>query len=380
MKTLKIYFVALSLLLLTIACSKEENALNQDPEKENSSFSVNDFPKTPNPIDAKCYTIYEEDPNFEKINEQILEIAIATRNYFKEFPDMKIVESEAKSNDKEAFNLQSFVLKSSSSFTDQTAAYNQLNNLLVNSDFTYQSNSTLRNETYNFFPAVYIPNLAIADFNKEPIICAAIEVNSSLPEMEEYEGYIVGWYYDENNNLNEILINEQEAMNTTHPVIIIVPDTENDKNSSQEDIHKINNKSTKTIVNKTIDEYKINYRYDSSNRSEYSYSVAYVFNNGGIQHGGYREEIAEIHKDDIGVLFTNDYAIWQISQMNDLYSVYFVTFEYDWFATKKNVYMDNVGVGCRMTNPGDYYQRLSIIMTDQTTISSEKGYIKVKTQ
>lgn len=198
--------------------------------------------------------------------------------------------------------------------------------------------------------------------------------------MEEYEGYIVGWYYDENDNLNEILINEEEAMNITHPVIIIISDIQNNKNSSPENIQGTNNKSTKTTVTKTIDEYKINYRYDSSNRSEYSYSLTYVYKNGGIQHGGYREEIAEIHKNDIGVLFTNDFEIWQIAQMNDLFSVYFVTFEYDWFASMKNVYIDNVAVRCRMTNPSDYYQCLSIIMTDQTTISSEKGYIKVKTQ
>ena len=170
-------------------------------------------------------------------------------------------------------------------------------------------------------------------------------------------------------------------MSTTHPVIIITADVEDTnpplETQIQSDLN--HNKSSKTNVRKYIDDYEIAYRYDNSNRSEYSYSMVYAFNNGATQNSGYREEIDEIHKDDIGVLFTNNYEIWQIEYMNDLHSVYFVTFEYDWFATMKNVYMDDVTVRCRMSNLTDYYQRVLIIMSNTYTYSGDKGYLKINT-
>lgn len=198
--------------------------------------------------------------------------------------------------------------------------------------------------------------------------------------MEDYEDYIVAWYSDGNGNFQEILINEETAMSTTHPIFII----DNAESFTETNKYSSNLKgqaSTTGTIRQVIDQYKINYRYDKSRRSEYSYEIVYRYNGGGYSYGGYRTEIREIHKRDIGKMFYNDFDIWQIQHIENLSGINLVTFEYDWWASKKSVYSPgSIIVQCRMKYNNEYYQSFHIPINQSITTSSSKGYIKVKKQ
>ena len=107
MKNLKITLTMLSAIILLYACKKEETSLTNDPEKEIMSLAATDLPTTNNPVDAYCYVKYEEDETYTELNKLILDVAIASRNYFKELPDIYIFKYAAKLNKNEAFDLKS---------------------------------------------------------------------------------------------------------------------------------------------------------------------------------------------------------------------------------------------------------------------------------
>ncbi len=102
---------------------------------------------------------------------------------------------------------------------------------------------------------------------------------------------------------------------------------------------------------------------------------------GGRQESGYRTEIKEINKSDIGKTFTNDFNIWQISSISDLNGVYIVTFEYDWWASKKTIFWNTYTVCkcARMKFEHEWYQKFYFSVTSGITVTNNsKGHIKIK--
>lgn len=380
--------IYLSAFFLISSCSKEELTENQKTGSESIQYILDHVPSISNPYDVRLYTTNEENADDDTINDQLLEIAIATRIFLKESPQNQTVLKGAKASTRNTFNLFDLVSNSKLKYTNQSVSYKNLVSLLEKNALTYTSKNPLKSgELEVYKPAIYVPNAENADLSKQPIVGVGFEVNTNLSGMEKYEDYIVAWYYDNEGNLHEILLSEETSMNTSNPVFIIIADIETEETIS-ENISEI--KLTKSAIStlssqKIIDEYKINYRYDKSNKSEYSYEIAYIYNNGGYSFGGYRTEIAEIHKDDIGKVFTNDFEIWQINYISNLHSIAIVTYEYDWYASMKTVICPNPTTGyiifeCRMSKSDEYYQRFSIQMSDNITTNYDKGYIKVKSQ
>lgn len=197
--------------------------------------------------------------------------------------------------------------------------------------------------------------------------------------MENYEEYILGWYFDKNNKIIKILINEKFAKTTDVPIFVIV----NSVSNNQFDFEKTVDKTiTNTInsVRQVIYQYKINYRYERDSRSEYSYKLVYRYKNGTYQLGGRKTLIRKIHKRDIGKMFYNDFNIWQLQYVQNLSAINLVTFEYDWWASGKPVVtFGGIAVKCKMKYLHEYYQRLYIPINQNVTISNSKGYIKGKT-
>src|SRR3972149_8619244 len=234
----------------------------------------------------------------------------------------------------------------------------------------------LKYNNVQYDPVVYIPNIKIADSTLNPVIAVGVEVAT-----ENGNDIIPGWYYNNKEGKINILINEEFAMNSKRPICII--NGVNKTDSSNEILDKKNLKSSKAVVSNPItkiDNYSIAYRYDKSKRSEYSYKLVYVYEDGTFDEGGYREEIREIHKDDIGKTFTNDYEIWQV-QYWSMKGLYFVTFEYDWYTSKKTVYWDD-GFGykvARMSKTDEWYQKCYFDLTPNYNFTIySKGHIKIK--
>lgn len=74
-------------------------------------------------------------------------------------------------------------------------------------------------EYYN--PSIFVLNVEKANTSKLPVISSGIIVDSSLPEMEKFDDHLIAWYCNGGGIFNEILINEETALNTTHPIFII---------------------------------------------------------------------------------------------------------------------------------------------------------------
>lgn len=354
------------------SCTIEEYSENFKLKNETLQFALDSIPIIRNPYDAVLHTVNNEDKDDEKINRQLLEITILTTNYLKESAHHWDIYKMATESPKSTVNLYELVINSP--ITHTTA---KLLLLLENLDFSYGNTN---NEVEQYFPAIFVLNINSADFNKQPVICAGFEINTELPGMDTFEDYILAWYFDENDHLNEIIINEESAINTSNPVFIVIADIESENKGLLINSDPHFNKSGNITVKKIIDEYQINYRYDKSKRSEYSYEIAYNYQNGTTQYGGYRTEIAEIHKNNIGQIHTNNFEIWQINHLSNLYSVAIVTFEYDWYASKKSVMCGSLVLECRMSKANEFYQRFSVLMTSNITTNNDKGYIKVITQ
>lgn len=132
-----------------------------------------------------------------------------------------------------------------------------------------------------------------------------------------------------------------------------------------------------------IDEYRITERYENDRRSEYYYRLVYLYTNYGEQVGGL-EIIQDMHKNNIGKTFYDDHRIWQIEDpnVNDLRRLYVVTFEREWYTSKKVVVWDDglVSRCARMRFSDQYYQRFWVdYPTNGISFThNEKGRVKIK--
>ncbi len=149
-----------------------------------------------------------------------------------------------------------------------------LSDLIKKNSLTFESAWKLKYQGIEYKPIIYIPNKKIALYDLSPIIALGCEI-----EDVDREDVIPGWYYDETGKKVFVKINKEFAQKSKRPILIIngtTPQSYN-LNSANKEIQKnenINiNKNTKTNPVTKIDEYSINYRYDKSSRSEYSYKL-----------------------------------------------------------------------------------------------------------
>lgn len=230
-------------------------------------------------------------------------------------------------------------------------------------------------------PNIFVPNANIAEFNGIYIIA----IGSDFPsDIEQYEDMIPGWYCD--GKISEhCLIGEDFAYNTTIPVYILNSKSVQDTTEIETIIEvspQYPLRKSITTEKPYITDYKIDRRYDNSNRSEYSYIVGYHYANGGLQGGSqYRTEIREIHKDDLDVLFTDEFYVFE-TQSFDLQGIFISTFEYDWYASKKAIYIAGPGfnytVYGRMSEDYNYYQKTYFDMDSGNVLTvSTKGQMKI---
>jgi hypothetical protein len=209
------------------------------------------------------YLLNSDDADDEKINKNLYEISLVVRDFFRTnlLNDYVITQANKVANNSVALtDIVSYVKNNHRGLSDNI---DNLENLISKVDLTHKSiNPEKSGEIEDYVPAIFVVNAEIADFNKLPIISSGTYVTG----LEQYEEYIVAWYADENGNFNEFLINEETAMSTSHPVLIIDNADESLLKRAKEKIKYQDPTQEKNQATAwySSHEYQINYRYEEN--------------------------------------------------------------------------------------------------------------------
>jgi len=328
--------------------------------KKENSIVPSTIPVTPNtyeieiisnPYPATDYLANEEDKDDEKIRRQLYNLAQELLPIFVNNSYNELIMNEAKRHDNNCIKLVSFL--EAVNLTSNTKSKIVANNILKqipNLDLTHkpvgESKST---DLDTYIPAIFVVNIDVADMSKAPIISAGTCVNANQHPMDEYEDYIVAWLINGEGDYTELLINEEMAMNTTHPIFIIDNAEEfistRKKQIFQSDQSNIfNSKNQETAWYSTY-EHMIWNRFDNTNNSEFTITAAHIDNNGVVKlvlRNGFNfttwKQISKVHKNDMGVMK----QIWREFTINnvtpfDFNYIFWNTYERDWYASEKDL-------------------------------------------
>lgn len=369
MKTSFIKIVAIALLLAGfMSCEKEKATTNSTVQLK--SMEV-DFTIIVNPLPIEDYFTNGEDPEDEAINYVLYEIAVAARPLFKDASLNSYIYSKATKNDNACVDLVELTNSAEArELVEDKEAFDNLKVIVESASLTHTSlNPGDEGRVEEYIPAIFVANIETADPEKQAIFSPGIDLNTEIPEVSEYEDYIVAWLIEENGTFEEILINEEMAMNTQHP-IFIVDNAEEEithRPKSEVEIHVPESKDQSNSWYSSYD-YQLFYRWETSNYSEFAIT-AYLIKPAGVwlileRNSGATEhwkKIDDVHKNNIGnvlyhweqicdmsvVPFTQNYIFWN-------------TYEYDW--NRSNKYLGTASrynytqplVG-KMKYSGDYY-------------------------
>lgn len=343
---LKFLCIILFLVGYISACKNESfEEISKSNIKEISAITIDNQIFSVNPIDVEQFVGNPNDIDDEKINRQLLEIAITAREYFRKNSQNEIIMNKSKFSSNKCFNLKE--LSSINSLKSASKEYLNLISAINKTDLKHKSNNSLKSGIIEeYVPAIHFVNLETADINKRPFICPGFEVKSELTGLEEFEDYIVAWFYDDEDKLHEILINEEMAMATTHPVLVI-DNAEAELLNQEKSTSVISEVSILKSTNlwteiKSLD-YQINLRYEGSGNSEFCITAVLIDETGTVMkclNGGFDlwTEISEVGPSYIG----SPLYKWQPICSSDLQPlssnfIFWNTYERDWFNTTKTL-------------------------------------------
>ncbi|MDX2304112.1 MAG: hypothetical protein NW226_14995 [Microscillaceae bacterium] len=327
-----------------------------------------------------------DDPQDEKINEALFGVVQAFEEISKNPKLMKWVLEEIKAQNGE-MNLVDLAAKNrhfSLTLEKGLEKVYQKNNLSKSGDsFLESTHKSMKYGKVNYGPNAYIPNAEIADFNQEPVISVGTDIENitgldDLDELADYDDdYIPGRIYHTNGTYQEVIVGEQTAMTTTQPIVVISP--------SNQDLTPVPvDAPQKANTNPLVTGYQINFPYDKSRRSEYRIVSIPLYFGGG--HGanssnGIGYNISKVHKNDIGKIFNNVNFTIPVNNINIAAGAWIVTFEYDWWASKKYITVNggpfSRTLACKMKYSDNWYQVMyTTVGTTQT--STSKGFITIR--
>ncbi len=233
-------------------------------------------------------------------------------------------------------------------------------------------------EIERYTPAIFLVNPETADKSKTPILSFSVSFDNQETKEEDN---ILAWSVNDKGEFEEFFLSEKEAMSSTNPIYIIDnAEFDNVKElSNEKKVHNdVNTISKIESIQHHIISYRISEIHDNSNHAEYSYELAYRYNNGTHQLGGTRTSIARIHKNDIGHIFLSNQKIWELDYQANLSGFNMATFEYDWYASKKYVWTPgSIYLACRTKFSSHYYQRIYVPINEGLNLFIEKGHIQI---
>jgi len=287
-------------------------------------------------------------------------------------------------------------------FSDLSQNYLQAINDYLRSEYKVNLSYIINHMIYDsipYYPNIMVPNAKNCNSNLNPIIIIGTE--TYLDSTFNNQGdFAAGWGINNNNNINTILINEQQAENTARPIIIINNGTYYVKSCDAGLVstgvvsgHGGNGGSggsgggggNKVDYRKIFFEgFQINYRYEKTGDSEYAINYILVKNNYYVEvENNYT--LKKVNKNDIGTPISLHIPVLEFIQGSPkvYYHLYGYTYEYDWYATKKPLAIAYGHVfNCRMTKSNEYYQVLDLPLENISNYQYKqidgKGYIKLE--
>jgi hypothetical protein len=335
-------------ILLATSCENDYNTTESNFENHKLSPEINygldNVPLLKTEDNIENLILNPNDKDDEKISGYLYELSLAIRELIKDSNFNKTVIEMAKISGNKTANILEL-----ESYSPEY--YNIINSRLQNKDLSISTISmglTHRplhsnpefpeTETIEkYAPSIFIPNLEGLDESKQPIISPNVEVNCD--NNKDLENTIIAWYYTKTGNLEEVLLSEETALNTTNPIFILDNASLTYKKNTAE-IHppNYNLKGMTTTTEFHSNEFNINYRYESTGNSEFCIyalrvdpdsTIHWIYSSAGWK------EIASVDKDDIG----EDLSQWSFhcdnyTPYNDN-SVFWNTFERDWSRSQK---------------------------------------------
>ena len=218
-------------------------------------------------------------------------------------------------------------------------------------------------------------NMGACDLDKEVIICIGSEILDPDPVFEDK---IIGYVLAKDGSKVAILVSEEFAKNTDHPLFIITNGVDDvlieEVNQNLEYNTNASLKGTSSNFELRIYEEQIDYRYEKSGDSEYN--VAWVMEiwsdisgYNGVAMNCTREHIKDIDKNEIGDLLSHDFSFYHevggyknyYFYDGDRYLLSGVTYEHDWYASLKTKLVPtdfgfDAIIKFRASGSSEYYQ------------------------
>ena len=362
---LKIAATTALVLLSTLFFACKKDVLNPEVNasvKNLKSFG-GDISLVENPYQTEEYLSATEDPDEQRLDRQLYEIGLIARNLFKDNRLNHYIMENAGQWENDCIDLRTFrewPLVQTGEYNPETL--DELERVLSVTNLTYISkNPEVYGTVEHYIPAIFVANLENADPNKTPIISAGVYVNEEFSGMEEFDDYIVVWYFDmEKKEFIEGLMNEEMALRTTHPLFIV-------DNASEEMTkrHKSTNRlegatqifyppcseeSVKPAMRRislSSNEYQINHRYETSGKSEFCVASSHI-NEHGVSHWIISPNlwymVDKVKKEDIGKPLSKWTTFWypvDVYSMDlvpfDCNYLFWNTFERDWAKSPKDL-------------------------------------------
>jgi hypothetical protein len=261
---------------------------------------------------------------------------------------------------------------------------------IFNDSLLYQidNNSNFIHSNCQYYPLIYISNFATLDTANKPIFAFGLDLENIDDTLSDI---IYGRYYDQNDSLNEIEVDETNGLGSEIPIIILTISLDQSSLMNENQIIdvQIRNVYSNEFLKSWNDypnfyEYRIDYLYDRSNKAEYSEEHTLYYWTNHNHHCGSKEIIRRIHKKDIGDPFKDDWVLY--SEEDDTQGIWLVTFEWDFFTNAKPVFVPGpytVEILCKMTYHDEYYQ-VSYFpinsITGDSVIIRTKGFLKIRTE
>lgn len=371
MKTISKILILLIPFIVLTSCKSDEILDNDEIQNDFlTKKMIDNVEYISNPHETSSYISDPNDADNEKVLSQLHNIGMLSRDLFKDNKYNSIIFKKASENANQTIGFTEFKV----SIDTNEKFYSALAEAIENIDLTHAStNPNNYGEIENYVPAIYVPNIETADINKQPIVCSGIEVNSELDGMENYEDYVVAWFYDHSNNQwVEFLLDEETAMKTTNPVYIM--DNAEEIMIARKKTNYTNNISNSGNSTKA-DQYSIHHfqhkfklykRFESNGRSEYNITGAGV-NPDGVacnvlrryQSGTFTSDrrLESVRKKHINK-WRDDFE--RLTAVEPGTHVFWNTYERDWVSSSKSLgsaTRDGVTIylGGNRRNSGDYY-------------------------
>jgi hypothetical protein len=226
----------------------------------------------------------------------------------------------------------------------------------------------MQHPTGDYYPVMYYINLPYATVTNEVIFAIATALNG--------EDEIGGWYVKSDLTVEEIKLDTSDTNNII-PIIIISNGTDSIVGGPSDSITTEPYDPSRNF-SYIADEYQINFRYESSGKSEYRIGMRAESTNGGFYGSVKGPLIKRFAANQINTLFNAEKNV----TVYENYGALFASYERDWYASKKTVSVPNwtsYPLGLRMKYNDEFYQRMYVDNGTQTTVTSwSKGKLRIK--